>query len=221
MTGLKVKICCIASLEEARLAIDEGAWALGLVARMPSGIGPIADDLIADIARAVPSTIETFLLTSRVQADAIIDHHKFCGTTTIQLVDHVPHDELRKLRRGLPGVRLVQVIHVMDEQSIAAAVAVDGRVDMILLDSGNPTLEVKELGGTGRTHDWRLSKKIRERVKVPLILAGGLNPRNVSAAIRVVQPYGVDLCSGIRTQGRLDEAGLSAFFKSVANAIPV
>ncbi len=202
------------------MAIEAGAWALGLVARMPSGVGPISDQRIADIARAVPAGIETFLLTSRVQADAIIDHHDFCRTTTIQLVDHVAHDELRKLRRGLPGVRLVQVIHVMDEQSIAQAVAVSPLVDMILLDSGNPALKIKELGGTGRTHDWRLSRKIRERIKVPLILAGGLNPRNVSAAIMTVQPYGVDLCSGIRTRGRLDGVGLAAFFDSVAEAIP-
>ena len=202
------------------MAIEAGAWALGLVARMPSGVGPISDQLIADIARSVPSTIETFLLTSRVQADAIIDHHNFCGTTTIQLVDHVPHDDLRKLRQRLPGVRLVQVIHVLDEQSIAEAVAVSGLIDMILLDSGNPELKIKELGGTGRTHDWRLSKIIRERIKVPLFLAGGLNPGNVSDAIVAVQPWGVDLCSGIRTEGRLDGAGLSAFFESVAKAVP-
>lgn len=200
------------------MAIEAGAWALGLVARMPSGVGPISDQRIADIARAVPAGIETFLLTSRVQADAIIDHHDFCRTTTIQLVDHVAHDELRKLRRGLAGVRLVQVIHVVDEQSIAQAVAVSPLVDMILLDSGNPALKIKELGGTGRTHDWRLSGKIRERIKVPLILAGGLNPRNVSAAIMTVQPYGVDLCSGIRTRGRLDGVGLAAFFDSVVKA---
>ncbi len=167
----------------------------------------------------MPSTIETFLLTSRVQADAIIDHHNFCGTTTIQMVDHVPHDDLRKLRRELPGVRLVQVIHVLNEQSIRQAVAVAPLVDMILLDSGNPALKIKELGGTGRTHDWRLSKIIRERVKVPLFLAGGLNPGNVSDAIMAVQPYGVDLCSGIRKDGRLDAAGLSVFFDSVAKAM--
>lgn len=220
MFGLKVKICCIGSLDEAHLAIEAGAWALGLVAEMPSGVGPISDQRIANIARSVPSSIKTFLLTSRVQADAIIDHHNFCGTTAIQLVDHVAHDELRKLRQALPGISLVQVIHVIDEQSIAEAVAVSGLVDMILLDSGNPALKVKELGGTGRTHDWRLSRTIRERVKLPLFLAGGLNAGNVSDAIMAVQPYGVDLCSGIRNQGRLDAAGLSAFFDAVTNAQP-
>ena len=202
------------------MAIEAGAWALGLVAEMPSGIGPISDQRIADIARSVPRGIETFLLTSRVKAVAIIEHHNICGTTTIQLVDHVAHDELRKLRQALPGIRLVQVIHVIDEQSISEAVAAAGLVDMILLDSGNPALKIKELGGTGRTHDWRLSQLIRERIKVPLFLAGGLNPGNVSDAIMTVQPYGVDLCSGIRTNGRLLGAGLSAFFDSVAKAMP-
>ncbi|HET6851291.1 MAG TPA: hypothetical protein VFH46_03150, partial [Pyrinomonadaceae bacterium] len=89
-------------------------------------------------------------------------------------------------------------------------------VDAVLLDSGNQSLAIKELGGTGRTHDWRLSREIREAIDVPLFLAGGLNPSNVAAAIREVQPFGIDVCSGLRTEGRLDPQILSNFFTRVA-----
>ncbi len=207
-----VKVCCISSIEEARLAISLGASALGLVSSMPSGPGVIQDDLIASIAAAVPPPVATFLLTSRQEAEGIIEQHRFCATTTIQLVDRVPVDELRKLRRALPGIKLVQVIHVVGDESVAEAGSVAPFVDAVLLDSGNQALAIKELGGTGRTHDWRLSRRIRAALDVPVFLAGGLNARNVSEAIATVDPFGLDLCSGVRSEGRLDETKLRAFF---------
>ena len=211
----KIKVCCIANLFEAQLAIDAGAWALGLVAEMPSGPGPISDEEIAEIVSAVPAGIETFLLTARVDADAIIDHRQFCGTSTIQLVDHVPFQELQKIRKALPKVRLVQVIHVIDDGSVEEAVRVTPLVDMILLDSGKPDAKVRTLGGTGDTHNWDISLEIRKQIGIPMFLAGGLKPQNVARAIGQVQPFGVDLCSGLRTDSRLDPIKLKAFFASV------
>ena len=210
-----VKICCIASVEEARLAVSAGASALGLVSAMPSGPGVIADALIAEIAAAVAPPMATFLLTSRQDADGIVAQHRLCRTTTIQLVDHVPPNELRKLRQALPGIGLVQVIHVSGEESVDEALAVAGLVDALLLDSGNPKLAVKELGGTGRTHDWRFSRRIRDEVAVPLFLAGGLNAGNVADAVAAVAPYGLDLCSSVRSEGRLDAAKLGEFFRAL------
>lgn len=200
------------------MAMAAGAWAIGLVAEMPSGPGPIADSLIAEIARSVHGEVETFLLTSRTDADAIIDHHATCGTTTLQLVDQVDANVLRRVRAALPSVRLVQVIHVRGEECVEQSRSVAPLVDALLLDSGNPSLEVKELGGTGRTHDWTISKRIREAVDVPVFLAGGLRPGNVAAAIRQVRPFGVDLCSGIRERGVLDRRQLAGFFASVGTA---
>jgi len=211
----RVKICCIASLDEARLAMGLGASALGLVSAMPSGPGVIDEALIADIAAQVPPPTSTFLLTARQDAASILAQHAVCRTTTIQLVDRVPVADLRRLKAALPGVALVQVIHVANEGSLAEAEAVAPLVDALLLDSGNQTLAVKELGGTGRTHDWRLSRRIRDQVACPVYLAGGLTPANVSAAIDAVQPFGLDLCSGVRTGGRLDRAKLQAFFDAV------
>jgi phosphoribosylanthranilate isomerase len=212
----RVKICCIGSVAEARLAMRFGADALGLVSAMPSGPGPIDETLIAEIAAAVPPPIATFLLTCLTDADAIIAQQRRCGTNTLQLVDAVPMDTYAKLRRALPGIRIVQVIHVRDADSVREAIEIAPHVDALLLDSGNPALAVKELGGTGRVHDWSLSRRIVKECAKPVFLAGGLRADNVAAAMDAVQPlFGIDLCSGVRSEGRLDEARLASFFAAV------
>lgn len=215
MNKPRVKICCIKSINEAMTAIEFGASALGLVGKMPSGPGPIEDDLINEIARNVPPPIATFLLTSETTAEGIIAHHKRVNTSTIQIVDELAGRQYKKLREELPGIKLVQVIHVIDNNSVKEAIEISEMVDALLLDSGNPNLAIKELGGTGRKHDWNLSKEIRERISIPLFLAGGLNNNNVKQAIEYVQPFGVDLCSSVRTNGNLDERKLEEFFKAI------
>ncbi|NOR29032.1 MAG: phosphoribosylanthranilate isomerase [Lutibacter sp.] len=212
-----IKICCISSVEEAKLAINLGASALGLVGYMPSGPGIIKDELIAEIAAFTPKNIDTFLLTSETKVSNIIAHHSKVNTTTIQLVDNLTEGTHQQIKLALPDVKLVQVLHVLNENSINEAIQVSKYVDTILLDSGNPNLTTKELGGTGRVHNWEISKTIVERVNIPVFLAGGLNSENVLKAIQKVNPYGLDLCSGVRTNGNLDKTKLSAFFKSIKN----
>lgn len=207
----RIKVCCIASVAEAHIAVAAGASALGLVSAMPSGPGVIDEGLIAEIAAQVPPLVATFLLTSLQDADAIVVQHRRCGTSTLQLVDHVPHDHLRRLRTALPATKLVQVIHVCDESALAEACAVAPFVDALLLDSGNQRLAVKELGGTGRTHDWRLSRRIRDAVEVPVLLAGGLHAGNAAAAITTVRPFALDVCTGVRANGALSAERLAAF----------
>lgn len=211
----RIKICCIGSVAEAQLAVAHGASALGLVSEMPSGPGVIPDDQISAIAATVPKFIGTFLLTSRTESAPIIEHIRRCGTNTVQLVDAVGENVYQDLRRELPDIRIVQVVHVTGDAAIEEARRIAGRVDALLLDSGNPTLEIKELGGTGRTHDWNRSRKIVESVKCPVFLAGGLNHRNILEAVRQVQPYGVDICTGVRTDGRLDPLKLTDFFAAI------
>ena len=208
----RVKICCISSENEARMAIEYGASAIGLVARMPSGPGPIPDKLIKQIAASVPPPVATFMLTSETSVMAIIEHHKRTNTNTIQIVDSLSSGTYGQLKAALPDVKIVQVIHVIDERSVDEALRISKMVDAILLDSGNPNLRVKELGGTGRVHDWKLSRQIREKAKCPVFLAGGLNPENVRQAIEEVQPFAVDVCSGVRTEGKLDREKLELFF---------
>ena len=210
-----VKVCCIADVPEARLAIGAGASAIGLVSAMPSGPGPIAEDEIARIAAAVPRPTETFLLTCLAEAEAIAAQQRRCGTTAVQLVDRVEEGELRRLRRLLPGVRLVQVIHVTGPEAVDEARAAAPLVDTLLLDSGNPRLAVKELGGTGRVHDWTVSRRIRDSVGVPVLLAGGLHPGNAREAFERVQPAGLDVCSGLRVEGRLHAGRLGDFFQAI------
>lgn len=185
---------------------------------MPSGPGPIAEELIAAIAAQIPPPIATFLLTSLQEPDAVIAQQRRCGCNILQLVDAFPIDGYAKLHRALPGVRIVQVIHVIDDASVAEAQAIAPHVDALLLDSGNPALAVKELGGTGRTHNWELSRQIVTSVDRPVFLAGGLRAENVAAAIRAVQPFGIDVCSGVRTDGALDPTRLAAFMTAVHHA---
>jgi phosphoribosylanthranilate isomerase len=211
----QVKVCCISSPAEARAAVAAGAHALGLVSAMPSGPGVIEEALIATIAAQVPTGVHTFLLTSKQRASEIIAQHRRCLTSTLQLVDHVPVEELRRLRDALPGVQLVQVVHVTGPTSVDEALAVSPLVDALLLDSGNPNASVKELGGTGRTHDWAHSRQIVAAAPCPVYLAGGLRADNVAEAIATVRPHGLDLCSGVRSGGHLDAAKLRAFIAAV------
>lgn len=211
----RIKICCISSNAEARLAIECGADALGLVAHMPSGPGVISDSLIETIAKTIPPAIATFLLTSETDPQAIIHHYNKVNTTTLQLVDELAITSYKTIRQALPHVKLVQVIHVIDENSIEQAVAVSPHVDALLLDSGNPNLQIKELGGTGRTHDWELSKKIRETISIPMFLAGGISAKNIQSAIKHVQPFGIDLCSSVRSAGNLDKEKLIKLFENI------
>src|ERR1044072_9448056 len=207
----RVKICCIASIEEAWMAIDAGASAVGLVSAMPSGPGPIPEDLIAEIAATIPPGVSSFLLTCLQDAASIIDQQRRLRVNTIQICDGLTHGSYQDLREALPSISLVQVIHVTGPEAVDEAIEVAPQVDAILLDSGNQSLEIKELGGRGRTHDWSLSRRIREAIEVPLFLAGGLNPSNVAAAIREVQPFGIDVCSGLRPNGSLDREQLETF----------
>jgi len=210
-----VKICCIQSVEEALLAMRYGASFLGLVSQMPSGPGPISEEKIAKIATAVPSSVITVLLTSLTDAEKIIRQQRRCKTNAIQLVDRVGIDDLKKIRDALPAIDLIQVFHVAGEEAIIEFEKIVPFIDVVLLDSGNPKLLVKELGGTGRVHDWTISARICELSPKPVFLAGGLKAENVTSAIETVRPFAVDVCSGVRSNGNLDKEKLKKFFAAV------
>jgi phosphoribosylanthranilate isomerase len=216
-TRPRIKICCISSVEEARLAVQCGADALGLVSEMPSGPGVIPEELIAEIAARVPPPVATFLLTCSQDAETIIAQQRRTGCSTLQLCDRLTSGTYADLRRALPGIRLVQVVHVTGPESLAEARAVAGEVDALLLDSGLPDLAVKELGGTGRVHDWEISRQTVEQCPSPVFLAGGLRPENVARAVVSVRPGGVDACSGVRLNGVLDAGRLRRFVATLAS----
>lgn len=215
MKRTRVKVCCISSVAEAELAISHGADALGLVGEMPSGPGVIDDELVREIAERTPPTVETFLLTSRLSGDEIADHVAYCGTTTVQIVQHIEPKEYEQIIKRVSSVRRVQVIHVENQTALDLIDVYEPYVHAFLLDSGRPNAVVAELGGTGRAHDWGISSEFVQRSSKPVFLAGGLNPQNVRAAISAVAPFGLDLCSGVRRNNNLNPQLLDEFTTKV------
>ncbi len=197
------------------MAISAGASFIGLVGAMPSGPGPISDDKIAEICRWAPPGIETVLLSSETTTAGLITHATRCQPSVLQIVDDPEPDAYAALRAAQPSLKLMQVIHVEDDAAIERAQTAAVHVDVILLDSGRPSAPVKELGGTGRTHDWAISARLVAAVDKPVFLAGGLDAENVAEAVRQVRPYGLDLCSKVRTDDRLDAEKLQAFFGAI------
>lgn len=197
------------------MAIKAGADAVGLVARMPSGPGPIPDAAIAEITAFVPPPVATFLLTSETTAVAISAHIRATNPSTVQIVSHIDPAESEKLAALEPHVRRVQVIHIEGREALDLIPAYAPHIHAFLLDSGRPNAAVAELGGTGRAHDWAVSAAFVQATEKPVFLAGGLSAANAADAIRQVRPYGLDLCSGVRTDGRLDPAKLAAFILAV------
>ncbi len=208
---VRIKICCIKNIPEAEMAIKHGVSALGLVSEMPSGPGVISDDEIEKIVLSLPPFVSSNLLTCKTEFNEISMQLKKCKTSTVQIVDRVDKNIYTQLRNDFPSTKIVQVIHVSGVDSVTEAVEISKYVDGILLDSGNQNLKIKELGGTGRIHDWKISRRIRDSISIPLILAGGLNAEKVKEAVRIVRPYAVDVCSGVRTNGVLDENKLVSF----------
>lgn len=212
----RTKICCISSKDEAELAIQAGADALGLVGAMPGGgPGVIEDDAIRAIARDLPAGISAFLLTQECSAEAIMDHVSRCEVSTVQIVRHIAPPELQRLREVMPALRIVQVIHVEGTEALRLLGDYEEFVHSFLLDSGSPSASIPVFGGTGRVHDWSVSAEFVRRSRRPVFLAGGLSPSNVAAAIPLVRPYGLDICSGVRTAGLLDGAKLRSYIAAI------
>ncbi len=196
------KICCIRSTEEAEIAARAGAYAIGLVGDMPSGPGIIEDDHIREITdfvrQSLAGSVRSVLLTSRTNADAIANHVATTQPDFVQIVDDPEPGAYRVIRKAHPALKIIQVIHVEDDGAVDQARSVEDGADFILLDSGKPSAPDRTLGGTGDVHDWSVSRRIVEAVQLPVFLAGGLSPENVYEAVRLVRPFGVDLCSGLR-----------------------
>ena len=212
----RVKICCMASVAEARMALDAGADAVGLVSAMPSGPGVIDDAMVRQIAHWAPPPLDPWLLTALEDTGALAAQIDHAEVRTVQLVRHLPasaHTALRSLR---PDLRIVQVIHVEDDHALDLARGYAETADALLLDSGRPSAAIPLLGGVGQPHDWSISRRIVEAAPLPVFLAGGLNADNVAQAIALVRPFGVDLCSGVRSEGALDATRLAAFMDAVA-----
>lgn len=213
---VKVKVCCIASPEEARLALSYGVTAVGMVDETPSGEGRIPVETIAEIVQAVPPTTGTFVLTATTDVDQLEALYRTTGANTVQLWDPLQPGDYERLREKAPGIFIAQSVHVMEDEALAAAREIARHVDALVLDSGDSEPPFRWTNPAGQTHDWELSRHISEAIHLPILLAGGLTPDNVGQAIRAVRPYGVDVCSGVRKDGRLDQRLLVAFLDAVS-----
>lgn len=220
----RVKICCMTSPADVRAAAVAGADCIGVVGPMPSGPGPVDDDTARAVIAAAPPGVTPILLTQETEIQGLMRHVRATHATVVQLVRHVDPRLHADIREVLPWVKIVQVVHVEGEAAIELARGYALTADALLLDSGNPSPvhihdgAVETLGGTGRVHDWRLSRQIVSLVEKPVYLAGGVTQANVADAIAAVRPFGIDLCSGVRTLGKLDLRKLTGFFATLRAA---
>jgi len=212
----QVKLCGIKRLEDACLAVEAGADALGfLVGQTHTSADFIAPLTAKAIAATLPSGVTGVLVTHLTDPGDVLDLAALTGLPAVQLHGEIWPEDLARLRRAAPDLTFLKSFHVTDEAGLDYGDAFAGLVDGFVLDTANP--RTGQIGGTGLTHDWRLSRRIVERYRsVPVILAGGLNPENVAAAIAAVGPFGVDVNSGTKgSDGFKSEAKARAF---VANA---
>lgn len=206
-----LKICCIKSGIEADLALQAGADFLGFVSEMPNGPGVLTHDEIASLIASLPPRAKSVLLTSKTTSREILEQQKFVGSWGVQLVNHVDPLELVKLRDLDGGLTLFQVVHVVDKSSIDIARMYYDLCDFLLLDSGSSNAKDPSLGGTGRVHDWQISRDICRESPIPVLLAGGIKTTNIDSAFHCVSPAGFDLCSGLRSNDELNENKLTKF----------
>jgi len=217
---VSVKVACIRNPEEAMRAVSFGAAAIGMAAETPTGGRALTHAEIARIVAAVPETTGTFLMTTRRSAIELAELARNAGVNTIQLWDEPDPDAYAHLRSAVPGISIVQSIPVMGEGAIETAISVSPRVDALLLDSASRSVPVRWEEQHGRTHDWRISRRIADAVSIPVILSGGLTHLNVADAIRAVRPYGVEVCSGVRTKGQLNTTLLVQFLEVMGRINP-
>ena len=190
----KIKICGIRSIDDLSLSLQCGANAIGLIV----GAKYVTEDNLSiekatEIWKKIPPFVSSVLVSHGLCADEILSIHNKVSTTTIQLQNNISKDNILIIRKSLPYIKLIKAIHVTGEESIKEAISYKDIVDAILLD----TKTSNRIGGTGITHDWNISKKIVSILNKPVILAGGLNPTNITDAVTTVKPFAVDVNSGI------------------------
>ena len=194
---IKVKICANRSVEDAKMSIDAGADVIGILVGQEHTSDDFVDKFKArEIATFAKGKCDVSLVTHLTNAKEIIELTKFIGNNTIQLHSDISEDEVLLIRKELPNVKLVRLIHVSSDGKICTDYQKMKYVDFYLLDSFN--LKTNQVGGTGLTHDWNKSRKLISILNKPTFLAGGLNPNNVKEAIKLARPYGVDVNSGCK-----------------------
>lgn len=169
-------------------------------------------------ARAAELSVESFYLMYEdgpITAQKAYDDCSFIKNTHLQVVGDMSDNEMVKLKGMLPALQIVKRVGVRGPESIDDALLYDtcDGVDQLLLDSSAGAVA---RGGTGKTHDWSISRQIVEACSKPVWLAGGLRVANANEAIRAVRPYGLDVETGVQTaDGAKDYAAIKTFIELV------
>ncbi len=201
-----VKICGIRRHEDALIAAELGADAIGLlVGQRHNSPDFISAAVARDISRALPPSVEAVLVTHIEEIDELERLLEQSGITTVQLHSEIAPNSVERLRGRLPYVKIFKSVSIISADSVAYPEAFEKLVDGFVLDSIN--VATGQLGGTGKTHDWSVSRQIVMRyLEIPIILAGGLNSENVRSAIEYVHPFGVDVNSGTKAPDGFKDA---------------
>lgn len=215
---MRAKICGINTWDNAKVALDCGADALGFLV----GITHLAEDKIEvedakKIIDKLPPFVSTVAVTHLQDIHKIIDMCRYLGVTTLQIHDYIHPEEVAYCRKELPGVKIIKAVHVIDGDKIGTiemAHSFEKVADALLLDSRT----AERLGGTGKTHDWNISREIVDEMNVPVMLAGGLTDKNVYDAVMKVRPYAVDVNSGVEVDGNKDWEKVSGFIMNAIKA---
>ena len=212
---MKVKICANKSITDAQMSLSAGADIIGiLVGQVHASSDFVDKNKAKEIVDFVNKQKDTCLVTHLTKASEIIELTKYIGNSMIQLHSDIAEDEVQKIVEALPYIKLIRVIHVTSNGHILTNYQNMKYKDYYLLDSINP--QTNQVGGTGLTHNWSVSRKLVQSLDKPVFLAGGLTPKNVQEAIKIVQPYGVDVNSGCKNElGQKDSKKVAEF---VSNA---
>ncbi|MEA1995141.1 MAG: phosphoribosylanthranilate isomerase [Campylobacterota bacterium] len=201
---IRIKICGITNLEDAMLCISLGADALGFIFYKKS---PRCVDIykVKEICSGLPPFITKVGVFVDEDEKRLRDIFSSSGLNVVQLHGGESVNYVYNLKVLLPGVHIIKFARNMNEAEMFAPV-----VDSFIVDSG---------GGTGKVCDWEFAKNLREKISLPLILAGGLDGSNVREAIKTVHPYAVDACSKLeKEKGKKDNGKLEEFIKEVRNS---
>jgi phosphoribosylanthranilate isomerase len=217
---VRVKVCGITTEADAWAAIELGVDALGfLVGLLHESEDALSAHDAGKIVAGLPPFIGTTLVTHRADPADVLDLLGHVRPQVVQLHGAYPPGRIPTLRDAFPATRVIKTVHVDGEASIAAAVEAARYADGVLLDSRTPT----RIGGTGLTHDWSSSRRIRDTLApTPVILAGGLTPDNVADAIERVQPYAVDVNSGVSLRrGKKSPPLIAAFVRAARKSMTI
>ena len=194
-----VKICANKSIHDAKMCIEAGADIAGILVGQAHSSEDFVDPVTASkIAQYCKGKIEVAVVTHLKDAKSIVNICRTVGNSVLQLHSDIDENEVEKIVGALPQMKLIRLVQVTPEGEILTDIDSVRYADCFIIDSCNRLTD--QVGGTGLTHDWNIDKKVVMTVRKPVIIAGGLTPDNVSEAIRISRPAGVDVNSGCKNE---------------------